>query len=662
MNEQEQPRLKRSNALLAGHYHVIGMVGKGSFGAVYKAEDVQRNGLFVAIKEINLSGLSPQEVIEATDTFNREVRLLFDLKHPNLPHIYDHFTDAEHWYLVMDFIEGETLEEYLDSVQRKNLPVAEVLDIGIQLSTVLHYLHTRQPPIIFRDVKPANIMRTPTGHLYLIDFGIARHFTPGQARDTSALGSPGYTAPEQYGKAQTTVQSDIYSLGATLQTLLTGKDPLEPTFGYASPYAEGVLAELELLLVQMLDPDASRRPASMDAVKRTLQRIKDESLPKVSATQQLAHSSGYAIPTVQQMVAPADRRLISQWWVIVECFVLVVLLGGLHMLIVLVWQVMSVLDAVRRRIAEWVFSVYTYRGHSNAVQAVAWSPDGSRIASGSADKTVQVWDAANGGHVFTYRGHACGVTAVAWSPDGKHIASRSWDYTVQVWDAVDGGHVYIYRGHSFVVTAVAWSPDGRRIASGSGNPRRAGDTTVQVWDATDGSHVYTYWGHACGVTAVAWSPDGKHIASGSGRYFSNADNTVQVWDAVDGGHVYIYRGHADIVSAVAWSPDGKRIASGSNDHTVQVWDAADGGNAFTYRGHSDYVYDYVYAVAWSPDGKRIASASGDATVQVWDAADGGHIYTYRGHSKHVYAVAWSPDGKRIASVSWDKTVQVWKAP
>ncbi len=127
----------------------------------------------------------------------------------------------------------------------------------------------------------------------------------------------------------------------------------------------------------------------MDAVKRTLQRIKDESLLKVSATQQLAHSSGYAVPTVQQMVTPADRRLISQWWVIVECFVLVVL-GGLHMLIVLVWQVMSVLDAVRRRIAKWVFSAYTYRGHSGLVVTVAWSPDGSRIASGSGDNTVQV--------------------------------------------------------------------------------------------------------------------------------------------------------------------------------------------------------------------------------------------------------------------------------
>ena len=187
------------HALLAGRYRIIGMVGKGGYGAVYKAQDVQRSPAFVAIKSINRHGLSSEEVIEATDTFNREMLLLSELQHPNLPRIYDHFTDREHWYLVMDFIKGETLEEYLDSIQGKHLPVAEVLDLGIQLCTVLHYLHTRQPPIIFRDVKPGNIMRTAMGHVFLIDFGIARRFRPGQKHDTTVLGSPGYAPPEQYG-------------------------------------------------------------------------------------------------------------------------------------------------------------------------------------------------------------------------------------------------------------------------------------------------------------------------------------------------------------------------------------------------------------------------------------------------------------------------------
>src|SRR5947208_13774430 len=130
----------------------------------------------------------------------------------------------------MDFIEGQTLEDYQSKATNKRLLLSEVLDIGLQLCIVLDYLHSQQPPIVFRELKPANIIRTPTGQIYVIDFGIARHFKPGQPRDTIALGSPGYAAPEQYGRAQTTPRSDIYSLGVVLYQLLTRKDPCDTPF------------------------------------------------------------------------------------------------------------------------------------------------------------------------------------------------------------------------------------------------------------------------------------------------------------------------------------------------------------------------------------------------------------------------------------------------
>ena len=263
------------NLLLKQRYRVLSQVGKGGFGAVYKAEDVQLGNRLLAVKEMSQSGLSPQEIAEATENFKREARLLAALKQPNLPSIYEQFSEAGHWYLVMDFIEGETLEAHLAQAKGGKLPIEETLRIGVQLCTVLDYLHTRKPPVIFRDLKPANIMRTVDGHLFLIDFGIARHFKPGQKRDTIAFGSPGYAAPEQYGKAQTTARSDIYSLGATLHQLLTGIDPSVTPFKFAPLQLHGQPTPpgLEPLLMHMLDMNESKRPASMTEVKRELQHI-----------------------------------------------------------------------------------------------------------------------------------------------------------------------------------------------------------------------------------------------------------------------------------------------------------------------------------------------------------------------------------------------------
>ncbi len=260
--------------LLHERYQLVREIGQGGFGVVYLARDMKRHRRLVAVKQINIGKLSARESIDATDSYNREVTLLSKLRHPRLPRLYDHFTDPEHWYLVLSYIEGQTLDVYMQEQQNKALPLKKVLDIGMQLCDVLSYLHAQQPPIVFRDVKPANIMLNSRGHVYLIDFGIARQFNPARIKDTGPLGSPGYAAPEQYGRTQTTIHTDIYGLGATLQTLATGKEPLEQTDESFPAPDSRLQQKFQSLVDQMLERESYKRPHSIQDVRAHLEALK----------------------------------------------------------------------------------------------------------------------------------------------------------------------------------------------------------------------------------------------------------------------------------------------------------------------------------------------------------------------------------------------------
>jgi WD40 repeat protein len=285
----------------------------------------------------------------------------------------------------------------------------------------------------------------------------------------------------------------------------------------------------------------------------------------------------------------------------------------------------------------------TLRGHTNGVRSVAYSPDGTRLASASLDRTVKVWDVTSGTEVATLRGHTGQVQSVAYSPDGTRLASAAEDTTVKIWDANSGAEVATLRGHAANVWSVCYSPDGTRLASASE------DQTVKLWDVRRGAELATLRGHTSWVTSVAYSPDGTRLASAS------YDQTVKVWDAKSGAPIAtLPRLAVPLSSSVAYSPDGARLASAAGSE-VKLWDAASGAERATLRGHTNV----VYAVCCSPDGTRLASASWDHTVKIWDAKSGDELATLRGHTGQVLSVAYSPDGCRLATASWDQTVKVW---
>ena len=290
--------------------------------------------------------------------------------------------------------------------------------------------------------------------------------------------------------------------------------------------------------------------------------------------------------------------------------------------------------------------LFSRTDHLAVVYDVGWSPNGTRVASASADRTICVWDASNEKPPLRLMGHDRDVVAIAWSPDGQRLASASWDRTVRIWDAISGAELHRFSAHTAEVFAVAWSPTGNTIAS-SGQ-----DQTIHIWNATDGTILHVLRGHDDTVTGLDFSPDGRRLAS------SARNTTAFVWDTTSGMLLQKLTGHTNWVNQVAWNADGSRLASVSNDQTVRIWDPANGRELLKILGNTQGGISHV---SWSPDGTRLASSSDDQTVTVWLADTGVEAFSLRGHTAPLTSVAWNPEGNRIASAGYDKTVKVWDA-
>jgi WD40 repeat protein len=469
--------------------------------------------------------------------------------------VYNFFLEGGRGYFVMDFLVGETLEEYLSKSQAGSLPAHEVLHSGIQLSSVLDYLQMRQLPIGFKDLSLNAILRTPDGQLYLLD-------------------SPSRSVPIPSSAA-------ISNLGMMLRQLIGGKPSSRKPVRFApcSLFRRLRPSRLEHVIEQMVNLDPHKRPVSMRVINQELQHLAtqgmaDQPFKKLRISRRaflsglgglagLSLASGAGVLVGLSQLQPVPRPDYS---------------SGLGRTIYVYhpsWKNEGELS-------------YTDNTQPDAwVLSVAWSPNGKYIAVGCVDQIACILDITTGHTALNYTGHSKTVEIIAWSPLGHAIASGSWlpdrnaGYTeqqVHVWEARTGHRIVLYPGHSNWVNAVSWSPDGRYVASGST------DGTVQIWEAMTGRHVFTYRGHTNAVYTVSWSPDGNYIASGG------QDRTVQVWDVQKAIHaglvdktvapvaqpspfIITYGGHSGAINNLAWSPDGRYIASGAYDGTVKLWNA-----------------------------------------------------------------------------------------
>lgn len=287
-------------------------------------------------------------------------------------------------------------------------------------------------------------------------------------------------------------------------------------------------------------------------------------------------------------------------------------------------------------------------GHNDDVWSVAFSPDGQRIASGSRDQSILVWDATTGEPTFDpLIGHTGFIHSVAFSPDGTLIASASSDGSVMLWDANTGNPVgSSLIGHSDEVWSLAFSPDGQLLASG------AEDGQIIFWDVATGDPIgEPIDAHIDNVYALAFSTDGETLASGGG------DNTIRLWDVRSQQPIESLIGHTNWVLSVAFSPDGRLLASGSADNTIQLWNVQTRqpiGTALTEHT------DWVRSVDFSPDGETLVSGSIDGFVLLWDVDAGIVLDGWRTQDRNgVWSVEFSPDGQNIVTGGADNTVALW---
>lgn len=259
-------------AILQHRYKITKLIGQGGMGAIYLADDTRFSNRVCVIKEMLDHFTDEEQRAIATSNFLREADMLSSMHHEGIPEVYDRFSEGNRHYLVMEYIQGIDLEQKLEQ-SSEAFEEKSVLSWATQICDILSYLHNQKPPIIYRDMKPANLILTKTGKIYMVDFGIARFFNP--IKKGTMVGTQGYAPPEQY-RGLMEPRSDLFALGATIHHLLTNRDPQEePPFSFPKvrELNNKITVQTEKLIEKSLEKDASDRFESAEDMIKAIMKI-----------------------------------------------------------------------------------------------------------------------------------------------------------------------------------------------------------------------------------------------------------------------------------------------------------------------------------------------------------------------------------------------------
>jgi WD40 repeat protein/tRNA A-37 threonylcarbamoyl transferase component Bud32 len=680
-----------------GDYELIAEIAHGGMGVVYKARQVSLNRM-VALKMI-LSGrlASSQEV----QRFRTEAEAAANLDHPNIVPIYEVGEQDGRHYFAMKLIEGKNLTQSKASLKAGQKGAARLV---ATVARAVHHAHERG--ILHRDLKPANILLDAGGEPHVTDFGLARRVEGGDSLTQSGtiLGTPAYMSPEQaVGSREAVTSSDIYSLGAILYELLTGRPPFqghtpleilrqvaEDEPAQPRSLSIGIDRDLETICLKCLEKQPSQRYGSAGELARDLdhwlanepiqarpighgERVlkwarRRPAVATLSLLLLLSFTTGLAVSLWQWRAAEHARRQ-------AEARLCLNLVNNaqqewLGNRVERATQLLEECPAGNRQ-WEWRYLRGLTRGveqsllgrHGAAATAIAVSPDGTRFASGSADRTIKIWDAGTGRELRTITGHDWGVNSLAFSPDGAWLASGSSDQTVRLWDVSNGQAVRTFTGHVGAVDSVAFGPSRDLLASSEV------DGTVRLWNTSSGAEIGSIHAHRS-THGVSISPDGLRVAS-AGEDESGAGGSITVWDIRSRKRLLILRASdgppsqpaalasSPIINTVRFSSDGKQLVS-SDLRAARLWNAITGEPLGRFPGPADAAASIgITGADISTDGGSIVTSGTDHTVRIWTVASGQEVRLFRGHEDVVAATAFSKAGTRVLSVSRDGAVRAW---
>jgi WD40 repeat protein len=573
-------------------------------------------------------------------------------------------------YLALEYVDGRPITDYCDE---RRLSVRERLELLRQVLSAVQYAHAHL--VIHRDLKPSNILVTQDGQAHLLDFGIAKLLTEGEAKETelTRLGgralTPDYAAPEQIAGAPITTAADVYALGVILYELLTGERPyklkrdsrgaLEDAILQADPLAPSRAAlskaaaaarvtsakklssafrgDLDTIAVKALKKSPAERYATANAFGEDITRF----------------LRGDVVLAQPDSVVYRALKFARRHWVGIAAagVLLLTLAGGLaatsYEARVASAQRDEALDARARALTQAAAARLEAADVAGALGIIleVLPPAGAKRSY--TPEALSVFQEARAAdlQLLAITGHTDWVRWAAFSPDGRRIVTASKDRTARIWDAAIGRQITLLTGHTDGVRTATFSPDGGRVVTA------AADKTARIWDAVTGLQILLLQGHTEDVRSAMFSPDGGRVVTAA------ADKTARVWDARTGRQIMLFAGHTGALRSAAFSPDGRHIVTTSLDETARIWDAETSRQLVVLSGHTAG----VNWAAFSADGSRIVTASNDDTARIWDAATGRELLVLSGHSQWVNTAAFSPDGSRIVTSSNDKTARVWDA-